>query len=44
MSLKDDPTPEESGEPLPRDVELGLRGMAMQADFAAGLMKAGGLT
>lgn len=35
---------EESGEPLSKDVTLGLRGMAMQADFAAGLMKVGGLT
>ena len=31
------------GAPLASDVEQGLRHMAMAADFAAGLMKAGGL-
>lgn len=29
--------------PIPDEIKLGLRGMAMQADFAAGLMRAGGL-
>lgn len=28
---------------FPYEIRLGLRGLAMQADFAAGLMKAGGL-
>ncbi len=30
--------------PVPDEIKLGLRGLAMQADFAARLMKAGGLT
>ena len=29
---------------FPHEIRLGLRGLALQADFAAGLMKAGGLT
>ena len=32
------------GIPIPDDLKLGLRGLALQADFAAGLRRAGGLS
>lgn len=35
---------ERQGLAFPFEIKLGLRGLAMQADFAAALMKAGGLT